>query len=342
MTAGAIPSLTSVNPKSAVSTATTASQQEMRPIPPPRQAPLTRATVGIGSSSSARSIAAKRPASASFSSREKRTLRRIQFMSAPAQKAVPSPVTTRARGPPSGAASNERAIPASACSISAIRRSSNAFRTSGRASVIRATGPPGSRRIRDTVLLLLSSARRAWTRRRLHPVDGRRSSRHGGVQGGRERERDHRTRLHGIDDTVVPVVRGRVVGASFALVLLEHRIGDRGGLLLRQSLPLPRQLLALDLDEHRRRLLGPHHRDPRVGPGEKEPWAVAAAAHGVVPGAVGGSDEKRQARHLGRGDGLDHLRAVLRDPARFVALPDHEPGDVLEEEERNPPLVAEL
>src|SRR5262245_40299826 len=69
ITAGAIPRRTSVNPNSAVSAAITTSQQATSPIPPPRQAPFTRAIVGIGSSSRARIMPAKRIASASFSSR---------------------------------------------------------------------------------------------------------------------------------------------------------------------------------------------------------------------------------------------------------------------------------
>ena len=46
--------------------------------------------------------------------------------------------------------------------------------------------------------------------------------------------------------------------------------------------------------------------------------------------------------HLGRGDGGHELRAVLGDAGRLVLAPDHEPGDVLEEHERDPALAGEL
>ena len=50
ITAGIRPRRTSVVPKVACALATTMSQQATRPVPPPSAAPLTRATVGLGSS----------------------------------------------------------------------------------------------------------------------------------------------------------------------------------------------------------------------------------------------------------------------------------------------------
>ena len=41
-------------------------------------------------------------------------------------------------------------------------------------------------------------------------------------------------------------------------------------------------------------------------------------------------------------DGGDHLGAVLGDAAGLVVAPDHEAGDVLQEHERDPALVAQL
>ena len=43
-----------------------------------------------------------------------------------------------------------------------------------------------------------------------------------------------------------------------------------------------------------------------------------------------------------RGDGRHELRAVLGDAGLLVLAPDHEPGDVLEEDERDPALAGEL
>ena len=42
------------------------------------------------------------------------------------------------------------------------------------------------------------------------------------------------------------------------------------------------------------------------------------------------------------GDGAHELRAVLGDTARLVLLPDHEAGDVLQEQQRHAALAGEL
>ena len=39
---------------------------------------------------------------------------------------------------------------------------------------------------------------------------------------------------------------------------------------------------------------------------------------------------------------MHHLRAVFRDAAAFILTAHHEAGDVLEEDQRHPPLGAEL
>ncbi len=68
----------------------------------------------------------------------------------------------------------------------------------------------------------------------------------------------------------------------------------------------------------------------------------ARPAHAVIAGAIGAADDQRDLRHRGAGDGGDQLGAVLGDAARLVAASDHEAGDVLQEEERDLPLAAEL
>jgi hypothetical protein len=50
MSAGTIPSLTSLNEKKAPSAATTTSQAVIRPTPPPIAGPATRAITGLGKS----------------------------------------------------------------------------------------------------------------------------------------------------------------------------------------------------------------------------------------------------------------------------------------------------
>ena len=61
-----------------------------------------------------------------------------------------------------------------------------------------------------------------------------------------------------------------------------------------------------------------------------------------MPGAERAAHDDRELRHVRARDGHDELRAVAGDPALLVLLADHEAGDVLEEDERDPPLAGEL
>src|SRR5690625_4985140 len=96
MVAGASPRRTSVSPNRADSRATDMSQQAIRPTPPPKAWPLTRAMVGQGRLLSLRSMAASCRASARFSSSLPSAIERIQLRSAPAEKLWPSPEIGRA------------------------------------------------------------------------------------------------------------------------------------------------------------------------------------------------------------------------------------------------------
>jgi hypothetical protein len=62
-----IPNFTSEVENEALSAATAMSQAAARPVPPPRAAPCMRAMVGLFMSDRARSMPAKRRASAMFS-----------------------------------------------------------------------------------------------------------------------------------------------------------------------------------------------------------------------------------------------------------------------------------
>ena len=72
-----------------------------------------------------------------------------------------------------------------------------------------------------------------------------------------------------------------------------------------------------------------------------DPRPVRAAAHAVVAGAVGPAADHRDVRNLGVRGRMDHLRAVLDDPALLVLGADHVAGHVVEEEQRDVDLVAE-
>src|SRR4029453_2771420 len=226
ITAGRIPSFASVKPKTALSAATTMSQTAARPAPPPSAAPWTRPTSGTGSMSSARNIADIARASRTFSSCEYATIFDIQVRSAPAENTFPSPRSTATRTPGGSGARAHAARSPTRCS-------SKAFRASGR---LRETATPGP------AIEIVS----ALIRERLHPEDAEPRPRDRRVQRSRQSQREGLPRLRRIEDDVVPETRGRVVGRTFALVLLDDR--DSNGLfLLRSQLePFPRKLIALD------------------------------------------------------------------------------------------------
>src|SRR5437870_1540070 len=97
MTAGRIPSFTSVKPNCTDSTAIPISHAATRPAPPPSAAPCTRAITGFGHFAMARYIPASLRASSMFSSWEYWTMRFIQLRSAPAQNDFPFPPRTMTR-----------------------------------------------------------------------------------------------------------------------------------------------------------------------------------------------------------------------------------------------------
>src|SRR5690606_22475719 len=90
------------------------------------------------------------------------------------------------------------------------------------------------------------------------------------------------------------------------------------------------------------RLLAAHDGDAGVGPGPEEAWVVGAAAHAVIARPEAAADDEGELGHLGAGDRRHELGAVLGDPAMLVLSTHHEPGDVLEEQERDTALAAEL
>ena len=152
----------------------------------------------------------------------------------------------------------------------------------------------------------------------------------------------HAPRVLRVDDAIVPQPRGRVVRVSLALVLLADRRLE--GLLL-GGRPVPAcglQLVALDGGEHARGLLAAHDRDARIGPLKQEARRIGAAAHGVVARAVAAADDHGELRHRRAGHRGHELRAVLGDAAGLRAPPDHEAGDVLQEQQRNLLARAQL
>ncbi len=129
---------------------------------------------------------------------------------------------------------------------------------------------------------------------------------------------------------------------ALTLVLVADRCLE--GLLFRRWPLLPRGFQAIAA--HRRqdagRLLTAHHADARIRPHPQEARLVAAAAHGVIAGAKTSADQHGELGHVRARHGGHHLRAILRNARVFVFASDHEPGDVLKENQRDIALIAQF
>src|SRR5690606_914657 len=85
-----------------------------------------------------------------------------------------------------------------------------------------------------------------------------------------------------------------------------------------------------------------HHGNAGVRPHPQEVRAVGAAAHAVVARAERTADQYGDFRYVGTGHGHDHFGAVFGDAFSFVLLAHHEAGDVLQEQQRDVALAAQL
>ena len=121
-----------------------------------------------------------------------------------------------------------------------------------------------------------------------------------------------------------------------------HRLGDGRLDLLVDRLAAAGRLLAPDDGHDPGHLLGAHDGDLGRRPQEHEPGVEGPAAHAVVAGPVAGAQDHRDVGHRRVRQGVDHLAAVLDDPAPLVVAAHHVPGDVLQEQQRRTGLVAQL
>src|SRR5471030_487367 len=145
-----------------------------------------------------------------------------------------------------------------------------------------------------------------------------------------------------IDQPVVPQTGAAVERGGLAVEFL------RGDLLqhvehfrVRHQAIL--ELLGLGDDpQHLAGLSATHDCSAAVGPGEDETRIEATAAHRVVAGTVGATDDDGQFRYSGIGHRLNHLCAVLDHPLLFRFGADHKPRGVVEKQQRRLALVAEL
>ena len=150
-----------------------------------------------------------------------------------------------------------------------------------------------------------------------------------------------RSACSGVDDPVVVEACGHEEGVRLSLDLLLD--GSAAGLVLGDVEVAAGRLgrLAPHDREHPGQLLGPHHRELRVDPGEEQPRVQGSPGHAVVAGTERGADVDREVGNGAVRDGVDHLGAVLDDPALLVGLADHVAGRVLQEDEGGVPLVGQ-
>src|SRR5262249_51787311 len=162
-----------------------------------------------------------------------------------------------------------------------------------------------------------------WLPARSHPEDPKLRLRDRRVVSGRDRERQGRARLRGIEHTIVPEAGGRVIRTSLRLVFLPS-----GALALRNLLrphpPLARahQLTLLSCGDPRRGLGPPHPQTRRVGPHQEKARPVGAPAHAVVAGPERSPDDDGELGNRRIGDGVDHLRSILGYAPLFILTSD--------------------
>jgi hypothetical protein len=129
---------------------------------------------------------------------------------------------------------------------------------------------------------------------------------------------------------------------ALVLVLLEDRRPELGLFVGRPGLAARGHGVAPDRGQHRGRLLAAHDRDARARPDREQARRVGPAAHAVVAGAEAAAQDHGELGYPGRGHRGHHLGAVLGDAPGLVLAADHEPGDVLQEHQRDTALAAEL
>lgn len=93
---------------------------------------------------------------------------------------------------------------------------------------------------------------------------------------------------------------------------------------------------------HRAQLLGTHHPNLRLRPHPQKPGTVRPAAHAVVARAGARPDHDGEFGHVRARDRGHQLGAVFGDAPLFGRGADHEAAYVLEEEEGDAALGAEL
>ncbi len=121
---------------------------------------------------------------------------------------------------------------------------------------------------------------------------------------------------------------------GFAVVFFHHPPLELLPFLGAHGLALGLALALLDGQQHPGGAAAAHHAGARPHGGEQEMGTVGPAAHAVVGGPVVRPDDELDARHLGAGDGPDHVGPVLADAQMLHLGAHHVARRVLDEEQR--------
>lgn len=89
-------------------------------------------------------------------------------------------------------------------------------------------------------------------------------------------------------------------------------------------------------------LLASHDTDAGIWPHPQEARAIGTTAHAVVTSAIGATDDDGELGNVGARDGGNQLGTVLGNAFTLSLGADHEARDVLEEDEGDAALGAEL
>mmetsp|Transcript_9976 Transcript_9976/g.23612 ORF Transcript_9976/g.23612 Transcript_9976/m.23612 type:complete len:204 (+) Transcript_9976:120-731(+) len=144
------------------------------------------------------------------------------------------------------------------------------------------------------------------------------------------------------DDGIIPETSGGKIRRRLAIKLLLNWMTKFSLLLLRPAITPRFDPIPLHGGQHSRCLLSSHHPNPSSGPHIKETRTVGPTAHAVIASSKTASQYESDLRNLCRRHRIHKLRSILGNTFVLIFLADHKTGNVLQEEDRNTSLTAEL
>src|SRR5690606_3833392 len=85
-----------------------------------------------------------------------------------------------------------------------------------------------------------------------------------------------------------------------------------------------------------------HNGNTGIGPAPQKTWIKGAATHAVVAGTKAAANQRGDFGNTGRRNSVNKFGAMFGDAFMLVFLAHHKTGDVLQEQQWNIALAAEL